>query len=223
MVASSSHTIIMPSLKRQSTHDKEEEEAAVPSPTLPVKKRRRREEHQDHDHNRHNNNNTNTPTIAKHVRFASHSEVYEINDTGSNLTEQERNALYMSNEDQRRIFLEISETLAAAAAAENDKTKSNPTTDTDTAKNEGMVVRGLECIMQQRNSNRGRRMKAAVIAVMKRQRFHAIDEAWIIHEYRPLLEESKRLARERGLRDEIESGISFIDKQEDVTKPKPLT
>ncbi|KAL3904689.1 MAG: hypothetical protein SGARI_004813, partial [Bacillariaceae sp.] len=189
----------MSSLKRQSTHRDEEEEAVVPSPNLPVKKRPRREDYPDHD--QHEDTTTsNASTTSKHVHFASHSEVHEIND---NLTEKERCAMYMSNADQKRIFLEISETLAAIdAASENDSRQTSSATTMD----EGMILRGLECIVQQKHtSNRGRRMKAAVNAVMKRQRFHEIDEGWIVYEYRPALEESKKLARERGLQDEVDA------------------
>ena len=145
---------------------------------------------------------------TKHVRFASLSENLEVPDTES-LTEQEMNAMHMTQEDQKRTFVEISETLAKAGAAlaENLKQRrigADTICDLEAAGNE--EIRGLECIVQKRNSNRGKRMKAAVNAVMKRQAVHGIDEAWIISDYRPLLEESKKLARERGLQDEVDCG-----------------
>ena len=74
----------------------------------------------------------------------------------------------------------------------------------DAASNEG--IRGLETIAQGPNSKRGKRMRAAVNAVMSRQAAHPIDEAWVANKYRPILEESKRLARERGLKDEAAGG-----------------
>ncbi|KAL3912467.1 MAG: hypothetical protein SGARI_001141 [Bacillariaceae sp.] len=168
------------------------------------------------------NESTTAASSPKHHNF-------EISDRDS-LTEQEMNAMFVTQEDQKRIFVEISETLAKAGKAVAKKRRRNGVatiSELEAAGNEG--IRGLECIVQKRNSTRGKRMKAAVNAVMKRQAAHDIDEAWIATAYRPLLVESKKLARERGLKDEVDGSCvtEMQQKQQrdalDVGKVSPAT
>jgi hypothetical protein len=211
-----SQSIIMPPLKEQVPQAVVQIDAEVVSATamtvssLTERKRRRLSSDTDSSIITKSSSDS-TMTSPRHVRFASDSLNHEIADTGR-LTEQEMNAMFMTHEDQKRIFIEISQTLAkaTASAAKNGKRKRNicdTIIDLEASGNEG--IRGLECIVQKRNSNRGKRMKAAVNAVMNRQAHHEIDEAWIVNDYRPLLEESKRLARERGLKDEIAGRCVF--------------
>lgn len=139
---------------------------------------------------------------AKTVRFASTWEVHEPT-SGSSLTEEEANALYMSDADQKRIFQEISEILRKATAG---SVGDDTARESDDEPEEG--IDGLECILQPNKTNRAQRMRAALEAILKRQFFHQIDEHWLSNHYRPLLEESKRLARERAIRDEDEVKLS---------------
>ena len=139
---------------------------------------------------------------AKTVRFACALEVHE-HTSGTSLTEEEANAVYMSDADQKRIFQEISETLrkATARSVGDDSTR-----ESDDETEEG--IDGLECIIQANKTNRAQRMRAAVEAILKRQFFHEIDEQWLSNHYRPLVEESKHLARERAIRHEDEMKLS---------------
>jgi hypothetical protein len=139
---------------------------------------------------------------SKSVTFADESEIEEVR---ADVDEEDRNAMYMSDADQRRIFLDISITVRKAKALGQAmiNNKNNPNVIPAGFKLDG--IRGLESIILPRNSSRSKRMRAAVVAILDRQLTHAIDEPWLSSTYRPLLTESIALARKRAIRDEAEA------------------
>lgn len=144
------------------------------------------------------------------VKFSNDSEVHEIEDT-SDLSVEEMKAIYMCDDDQKRIYLEIAETIRKVAEATVDKKRLIA---------EG--IRGLEGILQPRKGGRANRMRNAMVAVLDRQLTHDITESWLTNEYRPLLEESKKLARDRALLDEAEA-MKVLDSLPTFRAFKPAT
>mmetsp|Transcript_25672 Transcript_25672/g.47837 ORF Transcript_25672/g.47837 Transcript_25672/m.47837 type:complete len:196 (-) Transcript_25672:1478-2065(-) len=130
--------------------------------------------------------------VQSRVRFRETRDVIEIPDRAC-LTEEEFNGMYMTDDDQKRIYLEIARTLQSLKKGNLDEEEAEEN------------MRGLESVVKQRNSDRSERMKTAISAVLKRQRFHDINETWLSVHYRPLSEEAARLARERAKRDEEEN------------------
>ncbi|KAG7353263.1 hypothetical protein IV203_009312 [Nitzschia inconspicua] len=142
---------------------------------------------------------------TKTVTFADDSEIQEVLHN-ADVTTEDRKAMFMTDADQKRIFLDISKTIRYAKAFEQNQlngVNSNPDAASTPVKIEG--IRGLECMIQQRNSGRSKRMRNAVVAVLDRQLTDPIDESWLSTFYRPMLKESEILARKRAIRDEAEA------------------
>jgi hypothetical protein len=141
--------------------------------------------------------------VHKTVNFADESYNQDIMPSGP-LMEEDCAAMYMTDADQRRIFLDISKTIRRARVTQredcitNDPEAGTPLMEQD----EG--IRGLESIIQH-NSTRSKRMRASVVAILDRQLTHRIDESWLNGFYRPLVRESKTLARYRAVCDEVEA------------------
>jgi hypothetical protein len=161
---------------------------------------------------KHNLTDTSSDTVStplqKSVTFADESGNQEITPSG-HLTEEDRAAMYMSDADQRRIFLDISKTLRRARAIQRDDSTNHPETTGISLMEIDEGIRGLESVIQ-RKSNRSVRMRAAIVAVLDRQLTHPIDESWLNGFYRPLVRESKSLARNRAVRDEVEANNLHI-------------
>jgi hypothetical protein len=142
---------------------------------------------------------TRTKQVA--VRFSTDSQIFEIPSRAC-LSQQEMNDVYMSREDQRRIYQEIAEILRAVKSGadfDDSKFSTSALSPSMIDEEDGEGLRGLESLLEQRGSGRSERMKTAISVIVLRQR--NIDESWLVQHYRPLSDVSAKLARQRGIRD----------------------
>jgi hypothetical protein len=166
----------MPSLKRGSDEDLGE--------AIPGRKKPRGAETESET----------TSTKQHRVRFASACSVIEV-PSRTCLTEEEFSDIYMTDEDQRRIYVEIATTIRGMKESEHSDLEKE------------RILRGLEGVMEREENEAGssERMKTAISAILDRQMLYDIDESWLSSYYRPYSEEAAALARDRAQRDEQEN------------------
>ena len=128
------------------------------------------------------------------VRFANSCTVHEV-PSRSSLTEADFSCLYLTENDQRKIYLDIARTLR--------NLKENDYSDRERLE----MSRGLEGVMEREDNepSNAERMKTAISAILDRQMLYEIDESWLSSYYRPYSEEAAMMARERAQRDEQEN------------------
>jgi hypothetical protein len=169
----------MPSLKRESESDLE---AAIT---------RKKPRGLDPEPTSNKNKSSNKPG----VRFASSCSVHEVPSRAC-LTEDDFCRLYLTENDQRKIYLDIARTLRDLKG--NDSYSEREKED---------MLRGLEGVMEREDNepSNAERMKTAISAILDRQMLYEIDESWLSSYYRPYSEAAAMLARERAQRDEQEN------------------
>ena len=137
---------------------------------------------------------------ASSVRFNDDIQIQEIPDR-SILSQDQRNQMYLSRDDQLLIYKEIASVI--------EKTV-NEKFDESYEEDAHAELRGLESIA--RLDSARIQQRRAVSIVLRRQLIGKIDEAWLALVYRPFSEAAARLAYRRGLRDQ-EVAPSPVPKQ----------
>jgi len=144
----------------------------------------------------------NTRNEKLNVTFSSSNDVFEI----TRRTDEEKNDMHMSKEDQRFIIRGIVNDIRRFDCDE-----------------QLIEERGLERLVEQQASERIERVKSAICVILQRQRqsklfyttkkqIQIINEGWLEKHYRPFSKVSANLARTRGLRDQ-ERAPSFYPRK----------
>jgi hypothetical protein len=127
--------------------------------------------------------------VVGSVRFADEMQVVEIPNREC-LSDDEQQNLYLNKREKKKIHKDII-AIVRQRMVETD----GHLCDTDE------TLRGLEACTP-KDAERLRKLRKAISAVVRQQKFAKIDDDWLSIIYRPFSEAAAEHARKRGLRDQ---------------------